>query len=210
MLIPGTLAMFGCVLFCVLNIVAYVRHMRSGDQAGFALGMLFLITWFIPLSAALLLGGAVFLRLEGSGQGERPLLSIVLCAGALFFGAFAALYLCVEYLPPLVRGGPFLWAVMLYYASYIATFLAFATNVLGCALVVRAGSLAPRAGGPSWFPRALILTCFIVLLQNAALYSGGIPAQAFALTSLPSLAWLGAVVLLLWRIRREESQAEVA
>ena len=50
----GALGMLGCVGQAMLEISGYLRHVKSGDQAGTALGRLFLIVWFIPATAAVL------------------------------------------------------------------------------------------------------------------------------------------------------------
>ena len=58
MTILGVLGMIGCVAWSIVCASSYVGHMDTGDQAGFALGMLFLVTIGIPITGTLLAAGA--------------------------------------------------------------------------------------------------------------------------------------------------------
>ena len=56
LLAPPAFLVSLCLVLMAMDAQAYVRHMDSGDQAGFAMGEFFLISYLIPLTAATLVG----------------------------------------------------------------------------------------------------------------------------------------------------------
>jgi len=201
-LVPGILALLASAALAVLNIGAYVRHLDSGDQAGFALGNLFLVVWFLPTAAVLLLAGSILFGPPRTGQERRPLRTIVmvvLIAGAVFFLAYG-LWQALASGPGSRSGGPF-----------IAILFAFAVNVFACAIAVRPDSKAPSGNRSRLISGTLLAASAVLLLPLAAsvasstlaksLRSGMEVAQLLFMTW-PILAWAAALLwsaLLLWR-----------
>jgi hypothetical protein len=62
-----------CLVLMAMDADAYVRHMDSGDQAGFGMGEFFLISYLIPLTASTLVGVVHWWsRREKAGKPLRP------------------------------------------------------------------------------------------------------------------------------------------
>ena len=57
LLVAGALALGGCLVWAVKLIPAYQKMVRTGDGAGFGLGLTALLFIFLPVAGALLLGG---------------------------------------------------------------------------------------------------------------------------------------------------------
>jgi hypothetical protein len=188
MTILGTLGMIGCVAWSIVCASSYVGHRDTGDQAGFALGMLFLVSIGIPITGALLAAGAAGEEAPRRTAVVNAALAASLGAGALFFLAGAALYFRFELAPS--RPG----TSTLFYASYLLTLFAFALELIGFAWITRPGS----RGLPPWLPAMFGATTAVAAIQAIALLGGGGPGMVMLL--LPTLAWIvvllrGAVVI---------------
>jgi hypothetical protein len=88
--IVACLGVWGCTSLARLSIDGYLRHRATGDQAGFALGMAFLVFGFVPTtSIALVLGTAPGAAPAGrtglTGWLARLAVAGALVAGAAFF-----------------------------------------------------------------------------------------------------------------------------
>jgi hypothetical protein len=89
LLVAGTLALGGCVVWAVKLIPAYQKMVRTGDGAGFGLGLTGLLFIFLPVAGTLLLGGVLLsppaklpaLRIGRVGQQATVLLSFAGAAG---------------------------------------------------------------------------------------------------------------------------------
>jgi hypothetical protein len=57
LLVAGVLALGGCLVWAVKLIPAYQKMVRTGDSAGFGLGLTALLFIFLPVAGALLVGG---------------------------------------------------------------------------------------------------------------------------------------------------------
>lgn len=63
----GVVMLAFCVCFAVFELLpAYVKMRQTGDGAGFGLGVMMLLWWFLPTSAVLLVGGVLLRRPAGS------------------------------------------------------------------------------------------------------------------------------------------------
>src|SRR5947209_5368241 len=90
-LIPGILALLGCVALAWSGVQAYVRHAGDGDPAGFIFITIFLIFWCLPMTAVLLQIGADGVATRESERRRRVMRKIgetSLVSGAGFFLAY--------------------------------------------------------------------------------------------------------------------------
>lgn len=63
----GAVLMAFCVWFIVFRLVpAWGKMVQTGDGAGFGLGLLMVLWWFVPALVALVAGGMLFGRTPGS------------------------------------------------------------------------------------------------------------------------------------------------
>ena len=63
----GAILMAFCAWFVVFRLVpAYGKMVRTGDGAGFGLGLLMVLWWFVPGLIALVSGGVLLCRAPGS------------------------------------------------------------------------------------------------------------------------------------------------
>ena len=192
--------MLGCVALALLNATAYVRHLDSGDQAGFALGTLFLVGWFLPIAAVLLLVGAIGVAPpQQESRLQRRIAITALIAGAGFFLAYG-LWMAITFWPSRPTGAEL--------GSCTATILAFSFNVLACALAIRLGSAPP----PPWLSGILLAIPVIVIVPTAAFVWNGFRTEHFLLIHLPfmlgpTLAWVAALLWSAWLLRRRKTAA---
>jgi hypothetical protein len=188
--------MFWCAALAALNVTGYLRHLDTGDQAGFALGTFFLVAWFLPIAAVLLLVGSI----GGSPSAPpRPGLLRGLEMAALVAGA--GLFLAYG-----------MWMIRTFWPSgtthpgyrsdggCIAAILAFSLNALACAFAIRPGSASGRR---PWLAGVTLAVAAIVILEMSAFLTSGITGGMLALhipfVVGPTLVWIAA---LLWSARR--------
>jgi hypothetical protein len=173
-----------------------VRHLDTGDQAGFALGTFFLVGWFLPIAAVLLLVGAI-----GGSPSAAP---------------GAALWRRLEMAALILAAGLFLaygmWMVLTFWpagtthpgsrsdGALLATVLAFSLNALACAAAIRPGSAPGKRPG---LVGAVLAVAAIVIFEMSAFLTSGITGGMLAMhvpfVVGPTLLWIGA---LLWSTRR--------
>lgn len=204
-LVPGTLATLGSAALCLEIRISYLRHLNTGDQAGFALGVFFLISWFLPVAAAALVIGAILLPLSRAGQDHHPKpgrgIVVVLMACAAFFLVCGVALEVPTWWPSNRSAGD--WT----HHAFAATIVAFAANVLACALAAR---MELRGGGGGrWLSGVMLATSAVVLVQIAAFVHESIQ-EGFLLVYLPfitgpSLIWIAALLRSAWLLRRARS-----
>jgi hypothetical protein len=209
LLIPGILAMFGCVAITLENILAYVRHLDSGDQAGFALGNLFLTVWFLPVTAILLLGGAILFRPRVPPEGSRfgRSITIALIAGAGFF----VLYGLWEAFLAWPSRGP--GEGSMYGGWQTALILSFAVNVLACAIAVRPRPASANGGRRLSLGLILVVSLIVVVPLVAAVLGAirGKPIQIGRILFMfwPIFAWGATLLWSAWLLRQGMQGARV-
>lgn len=94
----GVVVLAFCAWFAVSELVpAYVKMRQAGDGAAFGLGVMMLLWWFLPASAALLVG-SVLLRRPAGFISARPARFLAVLA---WVGSAALLF----WLVPQVAGG---------------------------------------------------------------------------------------------------------
>ena len=214
-LLAGSLGVLGCAAEGVEDILAYLRHRESGDQAGAALGMFFLIIWFLPGTAAALLLGVVPARATLAEPSHPPDpvqrgFALLFRTGAVFFLGLGGLYWAFELGPSAGMRYEGEIGTLLFYSLYLAALIAFATLLWGCAAVVLRPAGAARS---PWFATALLVTALIggavvasLLVQTAGRPGAAAPAPALVVQNLlwlggPSLVQVLAVLRTLWLIR---------
>jgi hypothetical protein len=194
------LALSGCVALALLNVAGYVRHLDSGDQAGFALGTFFLVGWFLPIAAVMLMVGAVWVAPpQQESRLQRGIAMTALIAGAGFFLAYA-LWMAVTLWPSHPTGHGLRLST--------ATILAFSFNVFACALAVRLGSAPP----PPWLSGILLVIPVIGIVPTAAFVLNGIRKEGLLVAHLPfmlgpTLVWVVALVSSAWLLHRRRTLA---
>ena len=202
-LVPGILALFGCIALALLNVIAYVRYLDSGDQAGFSLGTFILVGWFLPIAATLLLIGGILVAPAGARQANRPLRIIAVTtqiAGAVFFVVYA-LWMRVTFWNArqtehgLPSGG-----------SFVVIILAFSASVLACALAIRSDSSSPRKSAARWLSGTMVILAVIVSHQLAVqvfgFFSEGMLPLYLPFVTGPTLVWVGVLVWSAWQLSR--------
>ena len=183
--------------FAALDLKGYTRHLNSGDQAGFALGELFLVTWFLPIAAVMLVAGSIlFVPLRTAYENRLLRWSVLsaLIAGAVFFLAYAA-WVALTLGPDSLFGGP-----------YTAVFVAFAANVIVCAIAVRSDSTSPGGDTPRRVSRAILAASAILVVPMAASVPRGILVQGrkamiLLFMTWPLVMWFLVLLWSVWRLR---------
>lgn len=94
LLVAGALALGGSVVWTVKLIPAYQKMVRTGDGAGFGLGLTGLLFIFLPVAGTLLLGGVLLnppakLRVLWIGRVDQQAVVLLSFAGAT--GVFLSL-----------------------------------------------------------------------------------------------------------------------
>jgi hypothetical protein len=87
----GAVLMAFCVWFAVFRLVpAYGKMVQTGDGAGFGLGLLMVLWWFVPALVALVAGGVLLCRAPGSVPAALSrLLAVAAWAGGVLALAWA-------------------------------------------------------------------------------------------------------------------------
>jgi hypothetical protein len=186
--------MLACVALAVLNAQGYVRHLDTGDQAGFALGTFFLVGWFLPVAAVLLLVGAIGTaspKTQQEGRLWRGFEMAALIAGAAFFLAYG-LWMALTFRPSSPSE-----AESLSGAAGMAALAAFSLNSVACALAVRPGAGAGR-GLSGLFLAISAVAAFEMVAFIASGVSSGMLAIHLPFMVGPTLVWIAA---LLWGAR---------
>lgn len=137
----GAVLMAFCVWFVVFRLVpAYGKMIQTSDGAGFGLGLLMVLWWFVPALSALAAGGVLLCRAPGSVPAvPGRLLAVVAWAGAV---------LALVWALPQVSGllwGTCGWYVLRMIAAEIMAHLLLLLLVLGL-LLGWAGVLLWRGG----------------------------------------------------------------
>jgi hypothetical protein len=128
--------------------------MSTGDQAGFGLGTLLVIAWFMPIAGALLLFGLATLRFDGSLFLVRSVIAWTLRLGAIWFLAFTGFELWANS----AGSPPSKWASeLLSGLPYTLEMLAFPATLWVCA---RALSFT---GGPALMERRWLVNAVAVI-----------------------------------------------
>ncbi len=206
-LIPGILTLFVCIALALQNASAYVRHLDTGDQAGFSLGTFFLVDCFLPIAATLLLIGGILVAPAGAQRANRPLRIIALStliAGAVFFAAYAK-WMTITFWHARHTEPELLW-------PFVATILAFSATVLACALAFRPDSSSPRKSGARWLSGTMVILAVIVSCQLAAAVPVFISDRMLPIylpfVAGPTLVWIAMLVWCAWRLSREGTVAK--
>jgi hypothetical protein len=201
---------------------SYRRHLASGDQAGAALGMLFLAFWDLPIATVLLLIGLRKARSEDLGR--TPSRSARAASALVFVNAgillvFGAAYVVVQTIE-LRQGIPDMgpaWrpdlAATLWFGGIAAVLLGLAGVWMAIAslsfrpLEVAARRVLPIA--PWWTAGCAILIDASFLSQ---IFRGGSPTTIVAtlIQILPLGAFNVTMVVLLIRRARSTGLSEVA
>ncbi|HUK61981.1 MAG TPA: hypothetical protein VLV15_01570, partial [Dongiaceae bacterium] len=90
MMVLALMALLACVEWTAFARASYVGHIDSGDQAGFAIGILFVVTVGIPITGVLLAAGTAAESHHRRPGLIRALIATVLVAGAAFFLDFSS------------------------------------------------------------------------------------------------------------------------
>ncbi len=189
-----------------------MRHLDSGDQAGFALGSYFLVGWFLPMAAiALLIGATLSSRPLAVGldrSGWDWVIAIVLIACAGFFLIYGLALVVPGWWPSSEAGRD--WT----FRRIAATIIAFSANVLACALTAL---MAPKLHGSAWgrsLSGILLATSVVVLFQIVGFSREFVEGEAmlmyFPLATGPSLIWIVALLWSAWRLNRAPAPAAQA
>ncbi len=221
-LIPGIVAMFWCLALAALNVGSYVRHLDTGDQAGFALGTVFLVLWFLPIADTLLLIGTIGLAPPGTHEESRLVRGIAMTSAILGGACFLVygVWMASMQLPPSLPGSRPSLTESLGAGTYTGAILALAVTMLACGLAVRPGSKSPRDGGPPWLLATILAALAMVIVPAAAfLFAGGLakhvapqgPQAIIVLQTLfmawPALVWIAALVWSAWLLYRRRKAA---
>jgi len=194
--IVACLGVWGCASFARMCIDGYLRHRATGDQAGFALSMAFLVFGYVPATAiALVLGTA-----PGPTAAERPGLTgwlarlavaSVLVAGAAFFLWFQAHVraMVARDGPTGPAEAPATWS---FESAEAGVVIAFALLQAGCGAVV----LWPRAARSWWF--SAILVAVGVAAVAAVVIVMGLSGPGAVMVAVPWAAW---IVTVAWVLR---------
>jgi hypothetical protein len=208
-LIVGCLGLLVSLGELAMNIDAYIRHMDSGDQAGFGLGMMFLVTQFLPATAAALVLGAVPARPAlglplPARDRVRSAIAFLLRVGAVALFAFVtvagALGSASEFRSTGTRVGPAVAAFVLSLATMFPL-IAFGGLLWGCALAVT----RPATARSPWLVAAIVITMVAEGVFVAGLSGSGSPAailQAVLVMGGPAVAYVLVALRTLWIIRR--------
>jgi hypothetical protein len=168
-----------CLVLMAMDAQGYVRHMDSGDQAGFAMGEFFLISYLIPMTAATMVGVVHWWsRREKAGEPARPWIVWVgfyalsgICA--LFFVLATTAWTLQETREYLQTAG-FDVAALSGNVSWICVRATFATLLLAVSWVTahRSGTVAPKlVRGSAW-------VMLVSLLMHVAVSVGSAYRQA--------------------------------
>jgi hypothetical protein len=173
----------------------YVRHRATGDQAGFALGLTFLVFFAGPVvAAASILGtapGPASQRNSGRERLARFVVALILTGGAAFLVWFQASVRRLQALdlpPGQVPSPEATWYGFL--AS--ALLIAFALGLAGCAVAV-VSATAWRSG---WFRMVLLVVGFAAAAAVAGIVVTSGPTSL--ILAVPAGALLFAVA---WTVR---------
>lgn len=206
-LIPGMVAMLACVGLGILNVQGYLRHLDTGDQAGFALGTFFLVGWLLPGTAVALLIGAIgFPHSETPREAGIPrgIAAAALIAGAVFFLAYGV-WMTLTFGPSRHSGAQSLEGV-----ATIATIFAFSVNVLACVLALRPKTASTGDGKRPWLSGLTLAISAVVVFELIGLLSSGVLAQALPiylpLILGPTLLWFAALLWSAWALSKRLPQ----
>jgi len=206
-LVPGLLAIAACSAECVLNVWSYERHRASGDQTGFALGMLFLIALFVPVASGLMAAGTLVaarvLRSNVSDDHvERHRVAVgMLGVAAAFFVLFAVWYFVVEILP-LRKIDHHGRGIDLSGFSYDLSLLGFAALLTACALVLLPGNEPTRRRHLRWFVGLILVDVGVQVVQIMTIFGWGPEAKVMSTPSIVSAVVLVACALIATRRAR--------
>jgi hypothetical protein len=214
------------VALATFNAISYVRHMDTGDQAGFALGMFFLNSYVLPFAGATTMS-AVTSAERASARGLGPPFSSLAWAPVLSAsGALLLVFAAAMGTVTLLQGGsPPRWPDGLYDLLGMVFYSSSMTNVLAYGLLLAVAGVAfwtvarPSTGrrpldgiarSCSWAGWALLVSLVLFIsstVGTSAMHAtmpnvGGTPwghARTMLLTQSPTLvfALLLAVALVL-------------
>jgi hypothetical protein len=196
--IVACLGVWGCASFARMCIDGYLRHRATGDQAGFALGMTFLVFGFVPAtSISLVLGMApgppAVGRIGAGGWLARLAVSGALLTGAAFFLWFQAhVHAMVAQDGPVGGGERAAWS---FESAAAGVLIAFALLQAACGAVI----LWPGAARSWWFSAILVAVGVAALV--AVVIAIGLSGPGALIVAVPWVAW-NAVVAWVWRAGR--------
>ena len=191
-LIPGILALLGCVALAWEGVRAYLRHPDDSGSVGFVFITIFLIFWCLPMTAVIIQIGADSVASRESERRRRVMLKIdetALVSGAGFFLAYGL------WLGALSLGHATMPMFELLFDS--ALILIFAANVFGCAVKVRSNPGAPEVGS-RWMTAVLLAAAALVTSHLIAVVSSGFQSGLLPFVA-PAAVWLA---VLAWSVRR--------
>ena len=184
-----------------LNVAGYIRHMDSGDQAGFGLGMMFLLSLFLPATGATLLLGAVP---DVPGPDPEPsiassVIGVVLRGGAIGMALFVAVWSACEWIWAWGAGIPSSPAII-GLALFRIPFLAFGGMIWGCAVAIG----RPAAARSGWFVAAIVMTAVAEAAFIVSILGQTAPVavvQVLVTFGVPGVIYVLVAVRTLWVLR---------
>jgi hypothetical protein len=197
--IVACLGVWGCASLARVSIDGYLRHRATGDQAGFALSMAFLVFGFVPAtSISLVLGMApgppAAGRIGAGGWLARLAVSGALLTGAAFFLWFQAHVHAMVAQDGAAGGGE--RAAWSFESAAAWVLIAFALFQAGCATVI----LWPSAARSWWFS-VLLVAVGLTAVAAAAIVTG-LSGPGALVVAVPWVAWI-AVAAWVWRAGRQ-------